>query len=140
LVGVLAADVKVTLSGDKEVPAVIPRAAGSETITVGADRAISGSVKTSGVAGTTAHIHVAAAGQNGPVIVPLVSDGNGWAVGPGAKLTDAQYDAFKAGHFLRQRPQRGPQGRRDPRPDQAVARRVWPRPTAAGPGANAKLL
>src|SRR5262245_52161963 len=49
LVGVLAADVKVTLSGDKEVPAVILRAAGGGTITVGADRAISGSVKTSGV-------------------------------------------------------------------------------------------
>src|SRR5262245_50758424 len=95
-----AADIKVTLSGSQEVPAVTTRASGSGTITVGADNAITGSVMTAGVAGTAAHIHMAAPGQNGPVIVPLVRSGdNGWAVGPGAKLTDAQYDAFKAGNL-----------------------------------------
>ena len=95
-----AADVKVMLSGSQEVPAVTTSASGSGAITVGADKAVSGSVTTSGVAGTAAHIHMAAAGQNGPVIVPLVKSGdNGWAVGPDAKLTDAQYDAFKAGNL-----------------------------------------
>ena len=95
-----AADVKVMLSGSQEVPAVTTSASGNGTITVGADKAVSGSVTTSGVSGTAAHIHMAAAGQNGPVIVPLVKSGdNGWAVGPGAKLTDAQYDAFKAGNL-----------------------------------------
>jgi len=95
-----AADVKVMLSGSQEVPAVTTSATGSGTITVGDDMSISGSVTTTGVAGTAAHIHMAAAGQNGPVAVPLTKSGdNGWAVPSGAKLTDAQFAAFKAGNL-----------------------------------------
>ena len=94
----LAADVTVTLSGSQEVPAVTTSAAGSGKITVGDDMSISGSVMTTGVTGTAAHIHMAAAGQNGPVAVPLTKSGDGvWAVPAGAKLTDAQFAAFKAG-------------------------------------------
>ena len=93
-----AADVKVTLSGSEVVPAVTTSASGSGTITIGDDHSVSGSVTTTGVAGTAAHIHMAAAGQNGPVIVPLTKSGdNNWTVQAGAKLTDQQYDAFKAG-------------------------------------------
>ena len=93
-----AADVKVMLSGSQEVPAVTTSASGSGTITVGDDQAISGSVTTTGVAGTAAHIHMAAAGQNGPVAIPLTKSGDsGWAVPAGTKLTDAQFAAFKAG-------------------------------------------
>jgi hypothetical protein len=59
---------------------------------------VSGSVTTTGVAGTMAHIHQAAAGKNGPVIVPLTKSGDStWSVPAGAKLTDAQYEAYKAG-------------------------------------------
>ena len=95
-----AADVKVMLSGNQEVPAVTTSASGSGTITVGDDQSISGGVTTTGVAGTAAHIHLAAAGQNGPVAVPLTKSGdNGWAVPAGAKLTDAQFAAFKAGNL-----------------------------------------
>ena len=95
-----AADVKVMLSGSQEVPAVTTSASGSGTITVGDDMSISGSVTTTGVAGTAAHIHLAAAGQNGPVAVPLTKSGdNGWAVPAGTKLTDAQFAAFKAGNL-----------------------------------------
>ena len=95
-----AADVKVMLSGSEEVPAVTTSASGSGTITVGDDMSISGSVMTTGIAGTAAHIHMAAAGQSGPVIVPLTKSGdNGWAVPAGAKLTDPQYEAFKAGNL-----------------------------------------
>jgi hypothetical protein len=95
-----AADVKVMLSGSQEVPAVTTSASGSGTITVGDDKSISGSVTTTGVAGTAAHIHLAAAGQNGPVAVPLTKSGdNGWAVPAGTKLTDAQFAAFKAGNL-----------------------------------------
>jgi len=91
-------EVKVNLSGSQEVPAVTTSASGTGAITVGADRSVSGSVTTSGVVGTMAHIHEAPAGKNGPVIIPLTKSGNdGWAVPPGAKLTDAQYQAFKAG-------------------------------------------
>ena len=89
----------VTLSGAEEVPPVTTSASGSGTITVKDDKTVSGSVKTEGVAGTMAHIHMGKAGTNGPVIITLnkSSDGNTWSVPAGAKLTDAQYDAYKAG-------------------------------------------
>jgi hypothetical protein len=103
LVGVLggvaaAADVKVMLSGSEEVPAVTTSASGSGTFTVGDDQSLSGSVTTTGLTGTAAHIHMGAKGQNGPVAIPLAKSGdNGWAVPAGTKLTDAQIAAFRAG-------------------------------------------
>jgi len=73
-------------------------AAGSGTITIADDKSVSGSVTTTGVAATMAHIHMAGAGKNGPVIVPLEKNGdNGWKVPAGAKLNDDQMKAFKAG-------------------------------------------
>ena len=89
----------VKLSGSEQNPPVTTSASGSGTITVKDDKTVSGSVKTSGVVGTAAHIHMAPAGRNGPVIVTLTksSDGNTWSVPAGAKLTDAQYDAYKKG-------------------------------------------
>ena len=90
----------VTLSGAEEVPPVATSATGNGTITIGADKSVSGSVKTSGVAATAAHIHEAPAGKNGPVIVPLAkTSDNVWSVPAGAKLTDAQYQSFKAGNL-----------------------------------------
>ena len=92
-------EVKVTLSGSQEVPPVTTTATGSGTITV-ADKAVSGSVTTTGVTGVAAHIHQGAAGQNGPVIIPLTKSGdNVWSVPAGAKLTDEQEKAFKAGNL-----------------------------------------
>jgi hypothetical protein len=42
--------------------------------------------------------HLAPSGENGSVIVPLTKVGeDGWTVGPGAKLQDAHYQAFKDG-------------------------------------------
>jgi len=91
-----AADLK--LSGANEVPPVSTAASGSGTISVAEDGAVSGSVKTSGVDGTMAHIHVGAAGANGPVIVPLTKGADGtWSVPDGAKLTAEQLAAYKAG-------------------------------------------
>ena len=89
----------VKLSGSEENPPVTTEASGSGTITVKDDKTVSGSVKTSGVVGTAAHIHMGPAGRNGPVIIPLTksSDGNTWSVPAGARLTDAQYDAYKKG-------------------------------------------
>src|SRR5690349_4653431 len=63
--------VKVTLSGNTQVPPVQTKATGSGTITVGQDKSVSGSVTTKGVEGTAAHIHEAAPGKSGPVIIPL---------------------------------------------------------------------
>jgi len=53
-----------------------------------------------GVDGTMAHIHMAATGQNGPVIVPMTKTADQvWSIPTGAKLTDAQYQSFKAGNL-----------------------------------------
>ena len=92
---------RVSLSGGNEVPPVTTSASGSGTITVSSDKSVSGSVTTSGVNGTAAHIHVGATGQNGPVVIPLAksADGNTWSVPAGAKLTDAQYDQYKNGNL-----------------------------------------
>ena len=100
-VGVASAQqVKVTLSGDQEVPAVKTAGAGSGAISVAADKSVSGSVTTTGVAGTMAHIHEAAPGKNGPVVIPLSKSGDStWSVPAGAKLTDAQFSSFKAGNL-----------------------------------------
>ncbi len=95
----LAQQVNLTLSGDSEVPPVKTAAAGSGAITVAADKSVSGAVATTGVAGTMAHIHEAAAGKNGGVIIPLKQEGDKWVVPAGAKLTDAQFEAFKAGNL-----------------------------------------
>jgi hypothetical protein len=90
----------VTLTGANEVPPVATSAAGSGTITITADGAVSGSVKTTGVAGTMAHIHLAPAGKNGPVIIPLTQGpDNTWSVPAGAKLDAEQMKAYKAGEL-----------------------------------------
>jgi hypothetical protein len=94
----LAAAADLKLSGDNEVPPVKTMASGSGTITVADDGAVSGSVKITGVEGTMAHIHVGAAGSNGPVIVPLTKTADGtWSVPSGAKLSDEQMKSYKAG-------------------------------------------
>jgi hypothetical protein len=94
-----AADIKVTLAGDQEVPPVKAAGTGAGTIIVGADKSVSGSVSTTGVAGTAAHIHEAAIGKNGPVIIPLTKNGDTYTVPAGAKLTDAQFASFQAGNL-----------------------------------------
>jgi opacity protein-like surface antigen len=94
-----AADVKLTLTGDQEVPPVKTEGKGSGTITIADDGSVSGSVTTTGVKGTMAHIHQGAAGTNGPVIVPFVKDGDTYKAPPGAKLSAEQMAAFKAGNL-----------------------------------------
>jgi hypothetical protein len=97
---VLAGDSKVSLTGKDEVPAVETAATGTGTITVGADKSVSGSVTTKGVDGIAAHIHQAAAGKNGPPIVALEKTSDGvWSVPKGSKLTDEQLAAYKAGEL-----------------------------------------
>jgi len=90
-------EVKVTLSGAQEVPAVKTSAAGSGTFMINADMTVSGSVTTTGIAGMAAHIHSGAMGKNGGIAVALTKSGDTYSVPAGAKLTDAQYKEFKAG-------------------------------------------
>ena len=93
-----AGDVKVTLSGSEEVPAVTTSATGTGTITINDDKTVSGSVTTKDVVGVAAHIHLAPVGKNGPPVVTLTkTSDNVWSVPAGSKLTDEQYAAFKAG-------------------------------------------
>lgn len=96
----MAGPAAVKLSGDQEVPPVTTAATGESRISVAADGSVSGAVTTSGVDGTMAHIHLAAAGKNGPVIVPLAKTADGqWSVPAGAKLTPEQLKAYQAGEL-----------------------------------------
>jgi hypothetical protein len=89
----------VKLSGDEEVPAVKTSGSGSGSITINPDGTVSGSVTATGFTPTAAHIHEAAAGKNGPVIVPFTKDGDKFGPAAGAKLTADQMKAFKEGNL-----------------------------------------
>ncbi|HMD73976.1 MAG TPA: CHRD domain-containing protein [Steroidobacteraceae bacterium] len=93
-----SADIKVTLSGAEETPPVMTKASGVAMITIGADMSVSGTIKTTGIEATMAHVHVGAVGESGPPIITLAKDANGvWVIPAGSKLTDEQYAKFKAG-------------------------------------------
>jgi hypothetical protein len=95
-----AEDVKVTLTGAEEVPAVSTQAKGEGTITIGKDMSVAGHVKTTGIEGIAAHIHLAEPGKNGPPVITLTKGADGsWSTPEGAKLTADQYEAFKAGNL-----------------------------------------
>jgi hypothetical protein len=94
-----ATEIKVILAGDQEVPPVKSAGTGTGMIIVDADKSVSGSVTTTGIAGTAAHVHEGATGKNGPVIIPLTKNGDTYAVPPGAKLTDAQFASYQAGNL-----------------------------------------
>jgi hypothetical protein len=90
----------VPLSGSQEVPPVNASGSGTGTITVGEDKSVTAKIVTQGVGGVAAHIHEGAAGANGPVVVPMDKTGeNEWSSKAGAKLTDSQYEAYKAGRL-----------------------------------------
>lgn len=95
-----AVDVKVKLTGAEEMPPVTTSASGTGTITITADKSVTGTIKTAGIDGTMAHIHVGAAGQNGRPIITLSKGADGvWSVPAGSMLTDEQYASFKAGNL-----------------------------------------
>lgn len=95
-----SADIKATLSGAEETPPVMTKATGIAMITIGADMSVSGTIKTTGIEATMAHVHVGAVGESGPAIITLTKDANGvFAIPAGAKLTDEQYAKFKAGQL-----------------------------------------
>jgi hypothetical protein len=96
--GAFAKDVKVSLTGAEETPPVTTSATGQGTIHIAKDKSVSGSVKTTGIEGTAAHIHVGAKGEAGPPIITLTKGADGsWSVPAGSKLTDEQWADYKAG-------------------------------------------
>ena len=73
-------------------------ASGAGTISIAADKSVSGTIKTAGIDGKAAHIHVGASGESGPPIITLSKGADGvWSVPAGSTLTDEQYASFKAG-------------------------------------------
>jgi CHRD domain len=90
----------VQLTGDQEVPPVVSSASGTGTIVIKDDKTVSGSIKTTGIDGIMAHIHLAAPGKNGPPIITLTKTAdNTWSVPAGAVLTNDQYQSFKDGNL-----------------------------------------
>lgn len=93
-----ADSIAVDLSGREEVPPVATAASGRGAITITRDKSVSGSIRTDGVAGTTAHIHSGRRGQTGPVVIPLTKTAdNVWSVPAGTKLSNAAYKDLKTG-------------------------------------------
>jgi CHRD domain len=100
----------VKLSGGQEVPPVGGNASGTTDITIiltactgGASarcpQAV-GTMTTSGVVATAAHIHRGKVGQNGPVILPLIKTGeNTWAVPDRGFLSDSDLSAYQNGEL-----------------------------------------
>ena len=90
----------VSLTGASEVPPTTTAATGTGQITIGSDYTVKGSIKYSGMIATMAHIHEAAAGKNGPPIIPLTQSGNDtFLVPPNAKLSSEQYKSYMAGNL-----------------------------------------
>lgn len=102
----------VTLSGNNEVPPVQTSASGTGTVDVAADGTVNVRVTVTGMTATAAHIHQAAAGANGPVIVPLNKAGdNTFVSAPGAKMSEAHLAAYRAGNtYLNVHSARNPGG------------------------------
>jgi CHRD domain len=91
---------QVRLWGSSEVPPVSTQAYGTGVVNIDAERAVSVTVSVIDMVPTAAHIHEGAAGANGPVIVPLKRISEMAFVAPdGARLTEAQYAAYKAGNL-----------------------------------------
>jgi hypothetical protein len=94
-----AADINVKLEGSQEVPAVSTTASGSGKITVADDGTVSGSIDTTGIEGTMAHIHSGAKGMNGPPVITLTKSGNKFTVPANSKLNDAQRASLGKGEL-----------------------------------------
>lgn len=89
---------RLELTGAAEVPPVTTTATGNAVVDIKPDRSVTAKVTVSGMTATASHIHEAAAGANGPVIVPFTKTGdNTFESAPGAMLTEAQYESYKQG-------------------------------------------
>lgn len=107
----------VVLSGSAEVPPVTTQASGIADVSIvyikcspvaggqsGNDCPTAvGTVTTAGVTATAVHIHQAAAGQNGPVVVPLKarpgSNDTIWDVPPKSTVGQAVFEAWWSGNL-----------------------------------------
>jgi hypothetical protein len=90
-----------SLNGAQETLAVTTFATGTAVFTIDTDSgAISGTVNTSNIDATVAHIHEGPVGVLSPVIVPLTKGDNGtWTVPDGSTLTPSQLESLKNGNL-----------------------------------------
>lgn len=96
----VAMEAPAMLLGAQEVPPVQTKATASSSIVVGDDMSVTGSVTTSDIESTMAHIHQGAVGASGPVLVTLVkTTDTQWSVPANTKLTPDQYASYKAGEL-----------------------------------------
>ncbi|PCK07491.1 MAG: CHRD domain-containing protein [Alteromonadaceae bacterium] len=89
------------LSGSQEVPAAVTSASGTADITLDIDSGlITGTILTTGVDGTGAHIHNGFAGENGAVNITLIqdaSDASTWLVPENTVLSADDMQSLEGG-------------------------------------------
>lgn len=90
-----------SLGGTQEVPANASTATATATVSLDpATLEVRGTLLSSGLSGTGAHIHEGAPGVAGPIAVPFSSAGNGvWTVGPAWYFSSAQFASYQAGNL-----------------------------------------
>ena len=94
----VAMDAPAMLLGSQEVPPVQTKASASSSIAVAEDMSVTGSVITSDIESTMAHIHQGPVGVSGPALVTLVkTTDTQWTVPANTRLTAEQYASYKAG-------------------------------------------
>ena len=87
-----------TMQGVQEVPAVTTTATGTGRFLFDPDtRTLSGSVATTGITGTVAHMHTGIVGVAGPVTIPMTG-GPTWTL-PSTVLADLQVADLRAGRM-----------------------------------------
>lgn len=89
----------VNLTGADEVPPVTTTASGNGRFMIETDGSVSGTIVINGMNAAAAHIHLGAAGTNGPVIITLVKSDGGFSAPAGAKLTADQMVDLKYGRL-----------------------------------------
>ena len=91
---------QLRLDGSSEVPPVDTQAYGTAVVNIASDRSVSVTLSVIGMVPMAAHIHEGARGANGPIVVPRNKSSEAAFVAPdSARLTEAQYAAYKAGNL-----------------------------------------
>jgi hypothetical protein len=90
-----------SLNGAQETPPLTTFATGTAVFTIDTDSgSISGTVNTSNIDGTVAHIHEGPIGTASPVIIPLTKgDAGTWTVPDGTMLSPSQLESLKNGNL-----------------------------------------